>query len=257
MNKSQCWHIGPLESPSLSPEMLFLKITGFVNYSEIASRLQCVWLVGNYKQEGNKLEKTGTWLYEAKNALFQAACPFSCNSCSTALLWRTWANAGEWCPSPVLSFHTAVSPGSHRTFLFRYWVEKNQLHHFTFVIFVWFFWVKQQKRGETFYSTRLRKAGVTPEKPVPGIEVVPFPRGTGCVPAQCHRGRTGVVQAVTPRLGWGCALSVCALLHLRKCWQVNLASHAWPGICSLGIHQIPCVHVLGWSVLGWSVQGWQ
>lgn len=38
-NKTNADNIRPLESPSLSPEMLFLKITGFVNYSEIASRL--------------------------------------------------------------------------------------------------------------------------------------------------------------------------------------------------------------------------
>lgn len=59
-SKSQCCHIGPSESPLFSPEMLFLKITGFVNYSEIVSRLQCVWLAGNNEQEGSKLEKNKT-----------------------------------------------------------------------------------------------------------------------------------------------------------------------------------------------------
>lgn len=38
-NKSQCWHTASLESLSFSPEMLFLKTTGFVYYSEISSRL--------------------------------------------------------------------------------------------------------------------------------------------------------------------------------------------------------------------------
>lgn len=83
--------------------------------------------------------------------------------------------------------------------------------------------------GETFRSTRRREAGVTTDKPVPGV-LVPswfhFPVGLDVCQCDAMGAGQGLVPAAAPRLGCGRTPSFCALLPLRKCWQVNLASQA-------------------------------
>lgn len=164
------------------------------------------------------------------------------------LLWN-WANGGEWCPSPVLSFHAVVSSESQRKLLIRCWGKTP--HHFTFIVFCLILLSKTTETcGEIFHNTHLRKGG--------GAQLVPFPSETGCVPVWCSGASgTGAGVSCCPKAGmWLYTLILCTAT-LKEVLPGKSGILGLTGISSLGLHRIPCVHALVWSVLGYSTQGWQ
>lgn len=147
---------------------------------------------------------------------------------------------------PLLCYHSMQQRPQRAREGFLSDLESKTPHYVTFVVFCLILLSKTtQTCGETFHTTIGKLEWPLPSQyqgwRSPAGSISQWDWLCASVMPLGWVGQ-GLVAAAAPRLGHGCTPSFCALLPWRKCWQVNLASQTYPGMCSLGLHGIPCVH---------------